>query len=235
MLEAEKILENLRAVQARVAAACELAGREPSAVRLVVVSKTWPVEALRVVYDAGVRDLGESYVQEWLDKRDVLPDDVRWHMIGHLQSNKVKYLGGRAHLVHSVDRASVLAELARRADGVTDVLLQVNTSAEVTKHGTDADALDALLDRAVALGSKVSVRGLMTIPAPAARPEDNMPAFAQLVALRARCHDRLAAAGLLAQHPCDQLSMGMSDDFEAAIMAGATLVRVGSAIFGARS
>jgi pyridoxal phosphate enzyme (YggS family) len=233
MLNADALTANLRAIEARIQTALARAGRASDAVRLVVVSKTWPVEVMRPLYEAGVRDFGESYIQEWREKRDLLPDDVRWHIIGHLQSNKVKYLEGRAHLIHSVDRASVLKEMARR-DGTFNILLQVNTSKEATKHGTDEVALFDLLDAALASSAKVSVHGLMTIPAPAERPEDNLPAFMELERLRAACAARIAARGLSAQHPCHELSMGMSDDFEAAIEAGATLVRVGSAIFGPR-
>jgi PLP dependent protein len=230
----EQLRRDLRAVQIRIADACARAGRDAGEVTLVAVSKTWPAEALRALYDVGVRDFGESYIQEWQDKADQLPDDIRWHIIGHLQSNKVKYLGGRAHLIHSVDRSSVLKELKRRGDGVTPILLQLNISQEATKHGADADALDALLDEATREGSNVAVHGLMSIPAPAEHPDDNRAAFTALARLLTRCRDRLAARDLLTRHPCDQLSMGMSDDFEVAIEQGATLVRVGSAIFGRR-
>jgi pyridoxal phosphate enzyme (YggS family) len=202
--------------------AAALRARVPPGVTLVAVSKTQPPEAIREAYAAGLRDFGENYAQEWRAKADALADlaDLRWHFVGSLQTNKVKLLAGRVACVHAVDRLELARELGKRwaALGKTvRVLLEVNTGGEASKGGcapADAEALAAAV-RGVA---GVELAGLMVIPPP---DEDPRPHFRALRALR----DRLGLA---------ELSMGMSGDWEAAIEEGSTMVRVGTAIFGAR-
>src|SRR5512138_314260 len=194
----------------------------PPGVTLVAVSKTQPAEAIREAYAAGQRDFGENYAQEWREKADALADlpDLRWHFVGGLQTNKVKYLAGRVHLLHAVDREELARELSRRfgqKGAVARVLLEVNTGGEATKGGVapgDAPALAA----AVRALPAVELRGLMCMPPP---EDDPRPHFRLLRELR----DRLGLA---------ELSMGMSADWELAIEEGATIFRVGTAIFGAR-
>ncbi len=225
-VDAAALVARLGEVQARVARASERAGRAPESVTLVAVSKNHPVDALRVMYDAGVRDFGESYVQEWLAKADALPDDIRWHLIGRLQSNKAKLIDARAHLVHAVDRASLLDALQRRADAPLDILLQVALGDEDSKAGVSPEGLATLLARARGC-DKLRVRGLMTIPPPATHPGQNLAHFERL---RALCEAHSAP-----ELPLEVRSMGMTDDFEDAILAGATHLRVGTALFGART
>ncbi len=209
----------MSAIADRLAA---IRGRIPAGVTLVAVSKTQPAEAIREAYAAGQRDFGENYAQEWREKADALADlaDLRWHFVGGLQTNKVKYLAGRVWLVHAVDREELARELSRRfgqKGAVARVLLEVNTGGEATKGGVapaDAPALAA----AVRALPGVDLRGLMCMPPP---EDDPRPHFRLLRALR----DRLGLA---------DLSMGMSADWEVAIEEGATIVRVGTAIFGAR-
>jgi PLP dependent protein len=215
------IAENLRAVRERMERAAVRAGRDPASVRLVAVSKTQPADAVRAAYHAGCRDFGENYAQELVDKAAALADLApRWHHIGHLQSNKVRALAGKVALYHAVDRASLAAEIARRSERAA-VLLQVNVAGEVQKSGCRPDDLPALVSAVRALGN-IELRGLMTMP-PAAEPEAVRPWFRALRELR----DHLAPE-------LPELSMGMSHDFDVAIEEGATLVRVGTAIFGAR-
>lgn len=227
-------------IRARVDAACARVGRSPSEVTLVAVSKTFSAPHLQALYDLGVRDFGESYVQEWQEKAPLLPADLRWHFIGHLQSNKVKQLladGGedvrQVAVIHAVDRGSLMREIARRSDAPVPVFLQVNVGGEASKSGVASSEVEGLLREAV-IKHSLRVIGLMTIPPPVADPEDARPFFAELVALRERCNSWLAEHA--PEHPAlDALSMGMSHDFEVAIEEGATHVRVGSAIFGART
>ncbi len=210
-------------MSATIAARVEaLRARLPPAVTLVAVSKTHPPEAIREAYAAGQRDFGENYVQEWRDKADALADlaDLRWHFVGGLQTNKVKYLAGRVHLVHAVDREELARELSKRfaqKGAVARVLVEVNTGGEATKGGCAPADAPRLVEAVRALPS-VEVRGLMGMPPP---EDDPRPHFRTLRALR----DRLGLA---------ELSMGMSADWEIAIEEGATIVRVGTAIFGAR-
>jgi pyridoxal phosphate enzyme (YggS family) len=222
-----EVRANLEAVRARVLRACERSRRDPASVRLIAVSKTKPLDLVRAALDAGQRDFGENYAQELRDKHDellALPAGQRavFHFIGALQTNKAKYVVGRAALVHTVDRAGLAQELARRAAAqglVQRILLEVNLAAEPQKGGALPGALPSLLAEVRALPA-LSLQGLMCIP-PAG--QDSRPHFASLRALR----DEHGAG--------PELSMGMSEDFEAAIEEGATLVRVGTAIFGARS
>jgi pyridoxal phosphate enzyme (YggS family) len=221
------IEQNLREVRARIAAASARAGRAPESVTLVAVSKKQPVDALREAYAAGCRDFGENYAQELLEKASALVDvDLRLHHIGHLQTNKVKALVGKVALFHGVDRTELVRELDKRAGAAgcrASVLIQVNVAGEDTKSGCTPVELPSLVAEALAC-PHLEVRGLMTMPPPCDDPEAARPHFRELRRLR----DALGDARL------DELSMGMSHDFEVAIEEGATLVRVGTAIFGAR-
>jgi pyridoxal phosphate enzyme (YggS family) len=211
--------------------AAERAGRNPGSVRLVAVSKTQPAEAVAAALEAGQGLFGENYVQEFLEKARQVPAGVEWHFIGSLQSNKAKYLAGLTTLIHSVDRISLAREIDRqweKAGKICDILLQVNISGEETKSGTTAAGLIELAREAAAL-PHLRIRGLMTMPPFYDEPERARPFFRELKRL----------AGVIAEEKIpgismDELSMGMSGDFEVAIEEGATLVRVGSAIFGER-
>jgi PLP dependent protein len=221
------IAERWAQIRARVDAACERAGRAPSEVTIIAVSKTHPAAAVREALAAGATDFGENYAQELVEKRRELPD-VRWHYIGRLQRNKAKLVAGQVALVHAVDTVELAQELGKRAAGVTQpVLLSVNLAGETTKGGVTGDqALE--LARAVATTPGVRLDGLMTMPPPSDDPEASRPVFTALRELR----DRIAAS---IGAPLPVLSMGMSGDFEVAIACGATHVRIGTAIFGARS
>jgi pyridoxal phosphate enzyme (YggS family) len=225
------IAERWRAIQARVAAACERAGRPASDVTVIAVSKTHPADAIRAARAAGATEFGENYAQELAAQASELAGDgtppIRWHFIGRLQRNKARLVAGRVALVHAVDSVELAEELARRAAGaVQPILLAVNLGGEATKGGITADAAPALA-RALAGVAGTSLDGLMTMPPPSDDPEASRPQFDALRALR----DRLA--GELGR-PLPVLSMGMSHDFEVAIACGATHVRIGTAIFGSR-
>lgn len=223
---------NLAAVQARIQRACTTSGRAPSTVRLVAVSKLHPAALVTEAAAAGQTVFGENYVQELVDKAAQLVRPVEWHMIGHLQSNKVKYLPGIVSMIHTVDRLSLAQEIDRqwrtKLAAPCDILVQVNVSGEVTKSGTTtAEALE--LVQAVALLPNVRIRGLMTMPPFFDDPEAARPYFKELRLLS----DRIRSAEIPGVE-MTELSMGMSGDFEVAIEEGATLVRVGTAIFGER-
>lgn len=226
------IAENLASVRDRIARAATAVGRSPEGVRLVAVSKTKPASAIREAYEAGHRDFGENYAQELAQKAQELADlvELRWHFIGHLQTNKVKLVAPVAHMVHTVDTPSLARELGKRAgkEGCGDarermpVLVEVNVGGEAQKHGASAGALGEVLE-AIDAQPALRARGLMTMP-----PHDlegARRAFEALVSLR-------GLHGGRARLP--ELSMGMSDDLEVAIACGSTMVRVGTAIFGAR-
>ncbi|MFO0674940.1 MAG: YggS family pyridoxal phosphate-dependent enzyme [Polyangiaceae bacterium] len=216
-------------VRARIEVAARAAGRDPESVTLVAVSKFHDAAAIREAHAAGQRDFGESYAQELVAKAEALRDlpDLRWHFVGGLQSNKAKYVARIATLVHSVGSEHVARELAKRAAlagrAPLDVLVEVNVGGELQKHGVaPADLADVL--RAIRTLSELRVVGLMTIPPDGTR-EEAAAVFATLASLRA-LHG--GASGL------PGLSMGMSGDLEEAIRAGATYVRIGTAIFGER-
>lgn len=225
------ISRNMSNIRLRIMAAAEAAGRDPSTVRLVAVSKTRPAADIIEAFHAGQTDFGENYVQELTAKLDQVQEAVQWHVIGHLQSNKVKYIAGRVALIHSVDRLSLAEEISRqwgRLGEICDVLVQVNISGEATKSGTTEEgALQLVKD--CALLPNIRVLGLMTMPPFFDDPEAARPCFAEL----RRLAGTIAAAGIPGVE-MRELSMGMSGDFEAAIQEGATLVRVGTAIFGGR-
>jgi hypothetical protein len=227
---AEQIAANLRRVHQRIAAAERAAGRPAGSVKLVAVSKKMTVDDVRAALAAGQVDLGESYGQELRDKRKALLTATpapRWHFIGPMQANKVKYVAGQVALIHSLDSAELLDELDRR--GVEQAcLVQVNVAGEAQKKGVTPAALPELLDRFAAL-RHVRCEGLMTVPPFDEDPEAARRHFAALRALR----DREAPAKRRNVALAD-LSMGMSHDLEVAVGEGATYVRIGTAIFGAR-
>lgn len=225
------VKENLEQVEARIQAACTRAGRNRSEVTLVAVSKTKPVSMLEEVYGAGIREFGENKVQEMMDKYEVMPNDIHWHMIGHLQRNKVKYLIGRVSLIHSVDSLRLAQEISAQSvkHGVnTNILIEVNIAGEETKFGTGREEAIALAEEAAKLPN-IHICGLMTIAPYVDDPEDNRVYFRQIrelsVDIDAKKIDNVSM---------QILSMGMTGDYEVAIEEGATHVRVGTGIFGER-
>lgn len=226
------IADNLATVKERMAEAARKAGRDPQEVRLVAVSKTVPVERIAEAGEIGGCVFGENKVQEAQDKIKTLGmGSYHWHFIGHLQRNKVKYIPGMFELIHSVDNSELAEEIHRHSmkhELVTPVLIQVNVSGETSKSGVAPDDLEELLEMVVSLNG-ISVRGLMTIPPFDPDPEKSRKHFAALRQLR----DRIQKLDI-ENSSMDELSMGMSNDFVVAIEEGATWVRVGTAIFGAR-
>jgi pyridoxal phosphate enzyme (YggS family) len=227
------ISANLLTVRKRLDVAAEAAGRSPSDVRLIAVSKTFPIESVRVAAAAGQLAFGENRVQEGLDKIAASKDlALEWHLIGHLQTNKARKAAGAFAWIHSIDSLDLLRKVdAAAADAGTRprVLLQVDLAHEATKFGADEAALLDLAQAAVA-AKGVDLRGLMTVPPIAENPVEARPWFRRLRELR----DHLVSGGIDAAH-LRELSMGMSHDFEIAIAEGATMVRVGTAIFGHRT
>jgi PLP dependent protein len=230
MAEGEKVADRLAGIRGRVVDAARRAGRDPSSVTLLAVSKGQPVSAIREAYDAGQRDFGESYAQELAHKAIELADlaDLSFHFIGRLQRNKARDVARVAVSVHAVDREALAIELSKRAVDASrqlSVYLEVNVSGEASKGGAAPDEVEALASQVEALPG-LSLSGLMTIPPATDDPERARPVFAELRRLRDR---------LLPSHPrLAGLSMGMTSDFEVAIAEGATVVRVGTAIFGPR-
>jgi pyridoxal phosphate enzyme (YggS family) len=228
-----EIAANLARVRERIADAALRVGRRPDEVRLVAVSKTFPVDRLREAFAAGQREFGENKVQEALQKMEAGADmQIGWHLVGHLQSNKAKKAAGRVHWIHAIDSADLLRrvdEAAAAAGRVVDVLVQVDLALEPTKHGAPLDEMPAILQSASTLTGGARLRGLRLLPPLVDDPERARPWFRQLREAR----DRWMAAGVPAES-LQELSMGMSHDFEVAVEEGATMVRVGSAIFGTR-
>ena len=225
------IAENLRIIRGRIADAALRAGRDPEAVRLVAVSKTKPAAAIAEAWESGQAVFGENYVQELVAKSAELPEGISWHFIGNLQSNKVRQIAGLVEMIHSVDRISLAQEIDRQWGALgrsCDILIQVNISHEATKGGTSSAELLTLVQE-VAVLPNLRVKGLMTMPPFFDDPEAARPYFKALRELAGE----VEAAGI-AGVEMRELSMGMSGDFEAAIAEGATLVRVGSALFGER-
>jgi len=225
------IAANLARIHAQIDARCKRCGRDPHTVRLVAVSKLKPAAMIEAAFAAGQRCFGESYVQELREKTAAVAAPVEWHFIGGLQSNKVKYLAGQVSLIHSVDRLSLATEIDRqwaRIGQQVDILVQVNLGNEPSKFGTQAAELTSLV-QAIAQLPQLRIRGLMALPPYCDDPEEVRPYFRQLRQLAGRI-DQLQLPGV----SMAELSMGMSHDFEVAIEEGATLVRVGTAIFGER-
>jgi pyridoxal phosphate enzyme (YggS family) len=230
-LNAEGIAENLAQVRARITQAAERVGRDPAEITLVAVSKTKPVEFVEMAYNCGVTDFGENRVQEALAKiAHWHPQNLRWHLIGHLQSNKAGKVVGPFALVHSVDSLHLAQTLSRHAqeqNAEISILLQVNVAGEASKEGMPPAETPELARQIVALPA-LRVEGLMTIAPLVNDPEEVRPVFRELRHLRDRLRTEVPAS------TWTQLSMGMTDDYAVAIEEGATLVRVGRAIFGQR-
>ncbi len=223
--------ENLAEVQSRVEQACKRAGRDVAEVTLIAVSKTKPVTDLQEIYNAGVRDFGENKVQEMCDKMGKMPKDINWHMIGHLQRNKVKYIVGNVALIHSVDSYRLAEEIniqAKKKGLVVPILVEVNIADETTKFGVSKeDAME--LVRQIASLDALSIKGLMTIAPYVVDPEENRAYFRKIKELSVDIDNQN-----IDNVSMDILSMGMTGDFEVAIEEGATMVRVGTGIFGKR-
>jgi pyridoxal phosphate enzyme (YggS family) len=219
--------DNLISVQSKIVAAAERAGRKAVDVELVAVTKTIPVEVIREAVDAGLRLFGENRVQELLTKQPDLPSNLRWHLIGHLQSNKVRKVLPVVEAIHSVDSLDLARDINRIAAELGQfpkVYLEVNVAAEASKHGFPPSKLEADLEELLAL-DRLEIQGLMCVPPVSKEPEDSRKHFVFLREYR----DKLAK---LAGIPFPALSMGMSGDYEVAVEEGATVVRVGSALFG---
>jgi hypothetical protein len=226
------IHDNLTEVEQRIAQACKRAGRSRDEVTLIAVSKTKPVEMLKEAYDDGIREFGENKVQEIMDKVPCFPDDVHWHMIGHLQRNKVKYIVDKVTLIHSVDSVRLAEEIqlqAQKKNCHVDILVEVNMAQEESKFGLYAAEVSDTI-RQIAVLDRVHIQGLMTIAPFVENAEENRIYFQQI---------RKLAVDIGAENidnvTMNVLSMGMTGDYEVAIEEGATLVRVGTGIFGARN
>jgi PLP dependent protein len=226
------IAENLQNLRKRIIEVCQRCGRSAEDIQLLAVSKTFSATAIHEAIAAGQKDFGENYVQELREKREVFSDsDVRWHFIGHLQSNKVKYLAEYVHLIHSVDNVELGIEIDKRAAKVgriQDVLVEVHTTDEATKYGVAPEQTIALI-KDLALLPNVRVRGLMTMGPFADDPNQSRSSFRQVGELK----QQIEREGI-ERVAMEQLSMGMTHDFEVAIEEGTTIVRIGTAIFGTR-
>jgi pyridoxal phosphate enzyme (YggS family) len=230
-MSAMDIADNISLIRQQIASACLNCGRNPEDVHLVAVSKKKPATDIEAAIAAGQTLFGESYVQECIAKIEAVESAAEWHFIGGLQSNKVKYLAGKVTMIHSVDRLSLAKEIDRqwgKLNATIDILIQVNLGEEETKSGTTADELLKLAGQVARL-EHLRIKGLMALPPWQDDPEAARPYFRQLKDLA----ERVAALGL-PNVEMEELSMGMSHDFAAAIEEGATMVRVGTAIFGAR-
>ena len=237
MSDAVNVKENLEAVRDRIRRACERSGRSADSVTLVAVSKTKPVELMMEAYDAGVRDFGENKVQEMLSKMEAMPGDIRWHLIGHLQTNKVKQVVGKAHMIHSVDSvklAEMISKESVKQGIITRILMEINIAKEESKFGIKPeDAPETAL--AIARLPGLELRGLMCVPPYVDVSEKNRTFFCDLhnilVDIKEKTVHNIEGFGLTG---FTELSMGMSGDFETAVEEGADYVRVGSSIFGER-
>jgi hypothetical protein len=215
------IEENIRNIEKRIERACERAGRSPDEVTLVAVTKTFPPEAIRAAFEAGIRDFGENRVQEAEPKIEQLRElSPTWHMVGHLQTNKAKTALQLFDIIHSIDSIKLAEALSRRTEKKIPILLEVNLSKEASKYGFTEEELPQAITQVSSLPN-LEIKGLMTMAPYVEDPEEVRPIFRRLRELRDK-------VGL------EQLSMGMTDDFEVAIEEGATIVRIGRAIFGER-
>ena len=225
------IKENIDRVEQNIKAACAACGRETGEVKLIAVSKTKPVPMLEEAYANGCRDFGENKVQELVDKYEIMPKDIRWHMIGHLQRNKVKYIVDKVFLIHSVDSLRLAQEIEKEAakKGVSvNVLVEVNVAGEESKFGATAQEAVSLVEQIAQL-PHVRVKGLMTIAPYVEDSEENRPYFEKLKQIYVDIiHKNIDNVFM------EELSMGMTGDYEVAITEGATYIRVGTGIFGER-
>jgi pyridoxal phosphate enzyme (YggS family) len=233
VFDAKALVARLAGVRERIARAADRARRDPSAIRLVAVSKTFDAEHVRAVADAGQIDFGENKVQEAIQKMDRLADlPLRWHLVGHLQSNKARKAGERFDTIHTIDGADLgdkLEQAAAAGRRRIELLVQVDLAGEPTKHGAREDALLPIFE-AARRWRAIGITGLMLLPPAAENPDETRPYFKALRSVR----DRLLSNSV-DRSALNELSMGMSDDFEVAVEEGATLVRVGTAIFGSRT
>ncbi len=225
------LTENLKEVQSNIEKACQRAGRNPDEVTLLAVSKTKPLSDIEELIPAGQLDFGENYVQELCEKFENVSIPVRWHMIGHLQRNKVKYLVDKVVLIHSVDSMHLARQIEKEAakkERIADILIEVNVAQEDTKFGLSCEEAETFV-REVAALSHVHVRGLMTSAPYVSNPEENRCYFKKLHKLFIDIKDKN-----IDNVSMDVLSMGMTNDYEVAVEEGSTMVRVGTGIFGAR-
>ena len=218
-------------MEQKIQAACQAAGRKREEVTLIAVSKTKPISMLKEVYETNIRDFGENKVQELCQKMDELPSDIRWHMIGHLQRNKVKYIVGRVALIHSVDTYRLAEEIniqAKKKNIIVPILVEVNIAGEDSKFGTSAEDAILLVEEIAKL-ENVRIQGLMTIAPNVADAEENRPYFRKIKQLSVDIMNKN-----IDNVSMKVLSMGMTGDYTVAIEEGATLIRVGTGIFGER-
>lgn len=226
------VKENLKIVEENISAACKKAGRNRDEVTLIAVSKTKPMEMIEEAYSVGKRDFGENKAQELREKHDALADDIRWHFIGHLQTNKVKYVVGRASLIHSVDSfhlAEAIEKESAKQALISDILIEVNVACEESKFGLKTEEVEKLV-REVAKLPHIRIKGLMTIAPYVENAEENRNIFKRLKALSVDIANKN-----IDNISMNVLSMGMTGDYEVAVEEGATLVRVGTGIFGERN
>lgn len=224
------IKDNIKFVKENIKNACDKAGRNTEDVTLIDVSKTKPIEMLKEAYDAGERDFGENYVQELVDKIPQMPDDVRWHMIGHLQTNKVKYIVGKVSLIHSVDTlhlAQAISKESVKRDVTSDILVEINVAGEESKFGTSDMSANLEMIKEISKLPNIVIKGLMTSAPYTEDPETNRDYFKELKAFAYN-----EAKDYISGTPV--LSMGMTGDYVVAVEEGATMVRVGTGIFGER-
>ncbi len=225
------IRENLDIVEKNIEAACSLGERKREEVKLIAVSKTKPVEMLQEAYDYGCRDFGENKVQELVDKYEKMPKDIRWHMIGHLQRNKVKYIVDKVYLIHSVDSLRLAEEISKEAvkkDVTVSVLIEVNVAEEESKFGTTSEDAIALVEQIAKLPN-IAIKGLMTIAPYVENAEENRVYFRKLKQIYVDIIRKNIDNVFM-----EELSMGMTGDYKVAITEGATYIRVGTGIFGER-
>ncbi len=224
------IKDNIKFVKENIKTACDKAGRKTEEVTLIDVSKTKPIEMLKEAYDAGERDFGENYVQELVDKIPQMPEDVRWHMIGHLQTNKVKYIVGKVSLIHSVDTlhlAQAISKESIKRDVTSDILVEINVAGEESKFGTSDMSANLEMIKEISKLPNIVIKGLMTSAPYTEDPETNRDYFKELKAFAYN-----EAKEYISGTP--ELSMGMTGDYVVAVEEGATMVRVGTGIFGER-
>lgn len=226
------IQENIKLVEENIKKACEKVGRDVNEVTLIAVSKTKPYTAIEEALPTGVRDYGENKVQELCDKYEILPKDIKWHMIGHLQRNKVKYLVGKASLIHSVDSIRLAEQIEKeyaKTDKIANILIEVNMAQEESKFGITSEETEQLV-REIAKFPHIRIKGLMTIAPYTDNPESNRVYFRNMKKLSVDIENKN-----IDNVSMSVLSMGMTGDYQVAVEEGATLVRVGTGIFGERN
>ena len=226
------IQENIKHVEENIKKACEKVGRDVNEVTLIAVSKTKPYTAIEEALPTGVKDYGENKVQELCDKYEILPKDIKWHMIGHLQRNKVKYLVGKASLIHSVDSIRLAEQIEKeyaKADEIANILIEVNMAQEESKFGITSEETEQLV-REIAKFPHIRIKGLMTIAPYTDNPESNRVYFRNMKKLSVDIENKN-----IDNVSMSVLSMGMTGDYQVAVEEGATLVRVGPGIFGERN